>query len=217
MTQRTSAVLRVFVGSVVAVAIGCSGDNGAVASTRASDWTTWGERVSGCLTPLISLALTRGRSRAAVSLPALTSCSFLVIRLVQRDTISPRPTYPGIAVEANMVFESSARLVEVLNVPGCYVWTNAFRRGQIVTWTGECSANRPRGPGTLTWSWAPELVEEVEFVDGRRHGHAVHRLWDGSIDQGSYVAGKRDGQWKYRFPNGDLIYALFEHGELVRP
>ncbi len=137
------------------------------------------------------------------------------------------------------------------NQPECYVWNAHLMnheardreplKDETVTWSDECSDGFAQGTGTLFWyipqgiytpigieakghlqrgkqygHWiesrsrrsSPEDlgkaagVKEGSYIHGKRHGNWVVRTHDGREGGGSYVDGKMHGQWVDPYPGG---------------
>ena len=106
--------------------------------------------------------------------------------------------------------------MEMTGQPGCYVRNPSLAPDATVTWTGECSAGRAEGEGTLKWVWEDgEKTSEStgSLTDGRKHGQWVLRLWDGNVAEGPYVNGKEHGQWVLRSESGEVQKGPYVEGK----
>ena len=106
---------------------------------------------------------------------------------------------------------------ELTGQPGCYVWDDLLITDQTVTWTGECSAGRAQGEGTLKWLWEDgEKTSEStgSLTDGKRRGNWVEQEADGDVWEGPYVDGRRHGKWIWRLANGTVWKGPYEAGKL---
>lgn len=102
--------------------------------------------------------------------------------------------------------ENSACWIEVVNRPGCFVWTVAAGADETVTWDGECKQGIAQGMGTQVWRWGGDqpggAVDKGTLVDGRPQGNWVVRDQNGDEEEGPYVDGKRQGPFVIRWANG---------------
>jgi hypothetical protein len=72
---------------------------------------------------------------------------------------------------------------------GCRMWDWHPAPSDIVTWSGQCQAGLMVGWGVLQWS---------------EHGHLIDRF------EGSYVAGKRQGQGRYRWNEDNWFIGSYD-------
>ena len=114
---------------------------------------------------------------------------------------------------------------EVANQPGCHLWNSNPQPEETVTWSGDCDAQgRANGKGKSIWrfredgTWRTSVGEgelrggkqfigvgffvtpmalwvEGPYVEGKRHGHWIWRLRDGTVWEGPYVDGEFHGLW----------------------
>ena len=109
--------------------------------------------------------------------------------------------------------------MEIENQPGCYLWNPNLQRGEVVTWTGDCSGGRASGTGERRWKYTNSDGEAAsssgsgQIVGGKEHGPWVQRLADGGVHEGSYVDGKRNGPWVERLANGGVHEGPFVDGK----
>ena len=112
--------------------------------------------------------------------------------------------------------------MEVTHRPGCYVWNPNPQPGETVTWTAECADGVATGTGSLTWVHDNGMQVATGLLrEGRHwHGEVVTRDGDGSRTEGSYVDGKRQGNWIQRNADGDVFEGTYvdgqPHGSWVR-
>ena len=127
---------------------------------------------------------------------------------------------------------------ELTDRPGCYVFDHYFEPSESVTWTGECSNGFASGMGTESWvgggygesvatgrlqdgkrygHWVERIADgsvfEGPYVNDRRHGRGVIRLASGNVWEGPYVDGKMHGRWVGRLANGDVKELTYVNGE----
>ncbi len=115
------------------------------------------------------------------------------------------------------------------NQPECYVWNSDLEKDETVTWSGECSDGFAQGAGTLFWYipqgiYIPIGIEAKGHLQrGKQYGHWIESLSRRSspedlgkaagVKEGSYIHGKRHGNWVERYPEG-YIYSV-EKGPYV--
>ena len=86
--------------------------------------------------------------------------------------------------------------LELSNPAGCYIWNPQFDPSKAASWTGECSGGVAQGRGTLKWVWnGGQRIEEGSYVEGKRHGQWVFRFASGAVWEGPYVNGRKQGNW----------------------
>ena len=86
--------------------------------------------------------------------------------------------------------------------PDCYVWNPYLQKDATATWSGRCSGGVGRGEGTISWTYTPNkkstYTETGRLKKGRHHGKWVRRFPDGTVQEGPYVRGRKDGLWVER-------------------
>ena len=123
---------------------------------------------------------------------------------VKRDEISAENTCTGKPA-------GSSCWMALANHPECYVWNSNLQKDVTATWTGECSNNKARGMGTLTWAVTDGDSLKItgtltgHLQNGKPHGQWVERFADGDVFEGPYVDGKPHGQWVLRSADGDVF------------
>lgn len=111
------------------------------------------------------------------------------------------------------------------NQPECYFWNSDLQKDETVTWSGECSGGFAQGAGTLFWYipqgiYIPIGIEAKGHLQkGKQYGHWIESLSRRSspadlgeaagVKEGSYIHGKRHGNWVERYPEG-YIYSVVE-------
>ena len=113
---------------------------------------------------------------------------------------------------------------EIPSQPGCFVWTTSYLLYRIEDWTGECSGDTAHGRGSVSQVSARSgdtvRTGTGTFMNGKRNGHWVYRYSSGSINEGPYVDGERNGYWVGRLPNGTVFEGPYVdgvyHGHWVR-
>ena len=104
---------------------------------------------------------------------------------------------------------------EILQQPGCHVWSAAPQPNTSVTWTGDCVGGLAEGTGTLTWSWdGNRQTEAGHLVGGKTNGHWVIRFTDGTIHEGSFVDAEESGHWVFRRADGTIAEGPFVNGQM---
>ncbi len=114
------------------------------------------------------------------------------------------------------------------NQPDCYVWNAHLMnheardreppKDETVTWSGECSGSFAQGAGTLFWYipqgiYVPIGIEAKGHLQrGKQYGHWIESRSRRSspedsgraagVKEGSYIHGKRHGNWVERYPEG---------------
>ena len=81
--------------------------------------------------------------------------------------------------------------------PGCYVYRDEYHTNDYIVGKAECSGGVVKR-ATLTIETIAGSVSEGRFVDGKRNGLWVERRQSGYVYKGSYVDGRRAGEWSER-------------------
>lgn len=100
--------------------------------------------------------------------------------------------------------------------PDCYVWNPFLQEDATATWSGRCSGGVGRGEGTLIWNYREHKIgsEYTAYTatgrldKGRHVGKWEGRSADGTIEEGVFVRGERDGLWVKR-----LVKPLYSYLE----
>jgi len=85
---------------------------------------------------------------------------------------------------------------KVKNRPGCYLWDEVYF-GLIVEWSGHCKNGMADGRGEESWltNKADNNDNAGSYLNGKKHGQWIEWGEIGSVDEGPYVDGKRHGRW----------------------
>ena len=96
---------------------------------------------------------------------------------------------------------------EIASQPGCFVWTDYRDHARVEAWVGECSGGTAHGAGVLSYvsvsSGDISSIHMGSFIHGKRHGQWVERYATGMVMEGPYVDGKQHGRWVIQFDDGD--------------
>ena len=90
------------------------------------------------------------------------------------------------------------------NHDNCYIWNGYVNNEETVTWSGQCRAGKPDGRGKETWEnvaggFTDTYIYIGSYMDGKKHGQWKERrerdngYWQ--EHSGPYVNGKRHGEW----------------------
>ncbi|WP_119420685.1 hypothetical protein [Desertibaculum subflavum] len=96
--------------------------------------------------------------------------------------------------------------------------SNPYPQGQeSIRWTGGCRDGLLDGAGTLTWYRDGRWTERNEgtFRAGELHGNAITTFPDGSTIAGSYVDGRRHGEFVLARVNDTYSRSLYRDDQLV--
>ena len=102
--------------------------------------------------------------------------------------------------------------------PGCYVWEDYHYPAQTVTWSGSCTGSIATGYGTEVWTMNGESNEQTgTYVDGKKHGQWAIHFATGANYKGPYETGKKHGQWVERYANRTVAEGTYVNGERNGP
>jgi hypothetical protein len=96
--------------------------------------------------------------------------------------------------------------------------SNPYPQGQeSIRWTGGCRDGLLDGQGVLTWYRDGRWTERNEgtFRAGELHGDAITTFPDGSTIAGSYVDGRRHGEFVLARVNDTYSRSIFRNDQLV--
>jgi len=106
---------------------------------------------------------------------------------------------------------------EMTNRPGCYFWNLSPELGETFEWSGQCRNGVQDGLGEeIRRTDGREAITKKtgSFVDGKRHGDWVERWANGTVLEGPYVDGKRHGDWVWRFADGGVWEGPYVDGKM---
>ena len=90
--------------------------------------------------------------------------------------------------------------------------------GVLVSQTLRIFFAEPEGPADIQGHatiihGADGTVVEGSYVEGRREGHWVEREPDGTVSEGPYVGGVKEGHWVIRYPDGAIFDGPYVAGK----
>ncbi len=98
--------------------------------------------------------------------------------------------------------------LKVENHDNCYIWDREVSNEETATWSGQCQAGKAHGRGKYTSEYVGNRDTKTaygigSYINGKRNGQ--WKLWfEGAVWSGSYVDGEGHGQWEERYANGDV-------------
>lgn len=101
--------------------------------------------------------------------------------------------------------------------PDCYVAMTSY--SEIIagmSWSGECANQEPDGQGTMTIVGTGDrgtATVDLTYANGEWNGPAEHRRTDGTVLQGTYENGVRQGLWFTVSPDGGTSQGHYLDGE----
>ena len=162
---------------------------------------------------------TRGRKLPqgipCVLVLVLSSVSLAETEAGRKSRPGPAALFRGEPVCADRA-QGTACWRELLDPPGCLVWTSHHRPDAAVSWTGECHEGRAHGTGTLKWTWDHDrdTIETAgRLRNGKRHGRWVMHWADGGVSEGKFSTGRRHGRWVERWVNGTVGEGRYVKGQ----
>lgn len=71
----------------------------------------------------------------------------------------------------------------------CKVWNPEPQANESVSWAGPCKDGFASGKGVLLWTenGKPDVEFQGEYANGKRNGHGVIIMPDGSREQGDWL------------------------------
>ena len=103
--------------------------------------------------------------------------------------------------------------LDVANHENCYVWITPAS-DESVTWSGRCKAGKPDGHGELMWRWdGGERTIIGSYVDGKKNGQWEDRFASDFVSIGPYVNDTKHGQWEVRYADGTVAIGHFVGGK----
>lgn len=97
---------------------------------------------------------------------------------------------------------------------GCALWHPSPEPGLKVRWSGRCENGKAQGSGIAEWFVHAGIAElcDCAFVAGKPEGQGRYRWADGATYSGEFRAGIIEGRGSLRYPDNETYEGEFRNG-----